>query len=85
MPDAGTLEPVYARPAEEVEILVLGRNQTLGELLQQWMDPIEQYGFLLAYREQASPRRMLPQTEITLRFLPDDHWLRGVDVALDAD
>ncbi|HKJ00850.1 MAG TPA: M23 family metallopeptidase, partial [Longimicrobiales bacterium] len=84
-PDAGTLDPVYARPAEEVEILTLGRNQTLGGLLQEWMDPNEQYGLLLAFREQASPRRMLPETEITLRFRPDDHWLRGVDVALDAD
>jgi len=68
-----------------VEILTLGRNQTLGGLLQEWMDPNEQYGLLLAFREQASPRRMLPETEITLRFRPDDHWLRGVDVALDAD
>ncbi|HSG07866.1 MAG TPA: M23 family metallopeptidase [Longimicrobiales bacterium] len=84
-PDAGTLEPVYARPAEEVEIVTLGRNQTLGEVLQGSVDPNEQYGLLLAFREQASPRRIRAHTEITLRYRPDDRWLRGVDVAINAD
>ena len=84
-PDAGTLEPVYARPAEEVEILTLGRNQTLGELLQGSVSINEQYALLMAFREQASPRRIRADTEITLRYRPDDHWLRGVDVAINAD
>lgn len=84
-PDAGTLDPVYARPAEDVEILTLGRNQTLGEILQGSVDGNEQYGLLLAFREQASPRRIRANTEITLRYRPDDHWLRGVDVAISPD
>jgi murein DD-endopeptidase MepM/ murein hydrolase activator NlpD len=79
------LDPVYARPAEDVEILTLGRNQTLGELLQGSVDTNEQYGLLLAFREQASPRRIRVNTEITLRYRPEDHWLRGVDVAINAD
>jgi murein DD-endopeptidase MepM/ murein hydrolase activator NlpD len=51
------------------------------------MDPNEQYALLLAFQEQASPRRMKVGTEITLRFLPqdEDRWLRRVDVALDRD
>jgi murein DD-endopeptidase MepM/ murein hydrolase activator NlpD len=81
----GRLNAVYARPAEDVEILTLGRNQTLGGLLQRAMGPNEQYGLLMAFREQASPRRIRAETEITLRYRPDDHWLRGVDVALNAD
>lgn len=84
-PDAGTLEPVYAEPAEDVQVLTLRRNQTLGELLAGSMEGNEQYGFLLAFREQASPRRMREGTEITLRYRPDDGWLRGVDVALNSD
>lgn len=79
------LDPVYARPAEDFEILTLGRNQTLGELLQGSVDANEQYGLLLAFREQASPRRIRVNTEITLRYRPDDRWLRGVDVAINPD
>lgn len=84
-PDAGTLDPVYATPAEDVEILTLGRNQTLGEVLEGAVAADEHYAVLLAFLEQASARRMRPGTEITLRYRPDDGWLRGVDVALNAD
>ena len=84
-PDAGTLETVFARPAEDVEVLRLGRNQTLGELLQGAVEGNEHYALLLAFMEQANPRRMQMGTEITLRYRPDDRWLRVVDVALDPD
>ncbi len=84
-PDAGTLDPVYAQPAEDVEILTLGRGQTLGELLNSQVDANEQYSLLAAFREQASPRRMRAGTEITLRYRPEDRWLRGVDVAVNSD
>lgn len=85
-PDAGTLDPVYARPAEDVRVLSLGRGQTLGELLEGAVDGFEQYNaLLLAFREQASPRRMREGTEITLRYRPEDGWLRGVDVAMSRD
>ncbi|MGD8320202.1 MAG: M23 family metallopeptidase [Gemmatimonadota bacterium] len=84
-PDVGTLDPIYAKPAEDVQVLKLGRNQTLGELLQSQIDANEQYSLLLAFREQASPRRMQEGTEITLRFRSDDRWLRRVDVAINRD
>jgi murein DD-endopeptidase MepM/ murein hydrolase activator NlpD len=84
-PDAGTLDPVFARPAEEIEILTLRRNQTLGELLDPSVSANEQYAMLLAFQEQASPRRMRPGTEVTLRSLPGGAWIRAVDVTLDSD
>lgn len=83
--DAGTLDPIYARPAEDIEVLTLGRNQTLGEVLEGAISGDEHYGLLLAFLEQASARRMRAGTEITLRYRPDDRWLRGVDVAINAD
>ncbi|MFQ5538701.1 MAG: M23 family metallopeptidase, partial [Gemmatimonadota bacterium] len=84
-PEVGTLDPVYARPAEDIRVLTLGRGQTLGELLQNVVSPGDQYALLLAFREQASPRRMKAGTEITLRFRPEDGGLRGVDVAMSRD
>lgn len=84
-PDVGLIDAVYAPPAEHVEIHSLGRGQTFGELLYGAIDPNEQAALLLAFQEHASPRRMRPGTEITLRYLPEDMWLRGVDVAISPD
>jgi murein DD-endopeptidase MepM/ murein hydrolase activator NlpD len=83
--DVGTLDAVYARPAEDVEILTLARNQTLGELLQGAIDASEQSAFLLAFGQHASPRRMRAGSEVTLRYRSDDHALRGVDIAINSD
>jgi len=84
-PDVGTLDAVYAEPAEEVEIYTLGSGQTLGEILTGIFDANEQYAFLLSFREQASPRRIRAGTEVTLRYLPDRGALRAVDVAVNSD
>lgn len=84
-PDVGMIDPLYAPPAETVEIRSLARGQTFGELLDGVMSANEQAALLLAFREHASPRRMRQGTEVTLRYLPDGAWLRGVDVAVSAD
>lgn len=84
-PEVGTLDPVLAEPAEEVEIVTLGRGETLGEVLAATMDPNEQNAFLLSFREQASPRRIRDGTEITFRYLRDEEALRAVDVGVNAD
>jgi len=84
-PDVGVLDPVFAPPAEEVRIHSLRRGQTFGELLWDAIDANEQASLLLAFQEHASPRRMRQGTEITLRYLPDDGSLRGVDVAISPD
>jgi len=83
--DVGTLDAVYARPAEDAEVLTLGRSQTLGELLQRVVPSSEQSEFLLAFRQHASPRRMRAGSEVTVRYLSRDHVLRGVDIAISSD
>ena len=73
-------------PAEIVERRSLREGETLGEVLTDAsLDANEQEVLLLAFREQASPRRMRVGTEIALRRRPEDRWLRGVDVALNPD
>lgn len=89
IPDVGLLSPLYARPAERVVVRTLARGETVGEILLTAMDANDRYSLLLAFREQASPRRMRPGTEIAF------HWLesgdsegeapRRVDVTLNRD
>jgi len=89
VPDVGLLSPVYARPAERVEVRTLTRDQTVGDILLAAMDANDQYSLLLALREQANPRRMRPGTEVAFRWIDDevgegDH-LRAVDITLNKD
>jgi len=69
-----------------VEEVRLRPGQTFGEVLQAasvgWSD---QNAVLLAFREQANPRRMRDGTLITLRRLRDSESLRGIDVNLSKD
>ncbi|HSM06898.1 MAG TPA: M23 family metallopeptidase [Longimicrobiales bacterium] len=82
--EVGTLGTVYAEPAEELEVRALGNGETLGEVLAENLDFVDQQALLMAFREQASPRRMRVGTEVTLRYLSEGE-LRGVDVALSRD
>lgn len=84
-PDVGRLERLHVPPAEEVRVYSLRSGQTFGGLLQGTLSANEQAGLLMAFREHASPQRMRQGTEITLRFLPEEDNLRGVDVALTPD
>lgn len=85
-PEVGPLVPVVAAPAELTEEIRLRPGQTFGEALQAasvgWS---EQNALLLAFREQANPRRIREGTRITFRWLRDDERLRGVDVSLSDD
>jgi murein DD-endopeptidase MepM/ murein hydrolase activator NlpD len=85
-PEVGPLAPVVAAPAERLEVVHLQQGQTFGEVLQRaevgWSD---QNSLLLAFREQANPRRMQDDTRITLRWYPEGDGLRGVDVTLNKD
>jgi murein DD-endopeptidase MepM/ murein hydrolase activator NlpD len=84
--EVGPLEPILASPAERLEVIRLRRGQTFGEVLQDVaLNWSAQNDLLLAFREQANPRRMKDGTKITLRWLPDEEYLRGVDVALSRD
>ncbi|MFO8175042.1 MAG: peptidoglycan DD-metalloendopeptidase family protein [Longimicrobiales bacterium] len=85
-PEVGPLHPVVAAPAEVMEDVRLRSGETFGEALQAaslgWS---EQNALLLAFREQANPRRIREGTRITFRWLRDREWLRGVDVSLNRD
>lgn len=85
-PEVGPLSPVVAAPAEERQEVRLRYGETFGEALQAasvgWS---EQSALLLAFREQADPRRIREGTRITFRWLPDRERLRGVDVNLSSD
>ncbi|MGD8363053.1 MAG: hypothetical protein PVJ04_16620, partial [Gemmatimonadota bacterium] len=71
-PELGLIAPVIAPPAELLQEVRLSPGQTFGEVLQAaavgWS---EQNSLLLAFREQANPRRMRDGTLITLRWLRD--------------
>jgi len=85
-PEVGPLEVVVAAPAEMLQSTSLQVGQTFGEVLQVanvgWSD---QNSLLMAFREQANPRRMRDGTRITLRWFPGRDVLRGVDVTLSRD
>jgi murein DD-endopeptidase MepM/ murein hydrolase activator NlpD len=85
VPDVGAINPLYAPPAENLEIVALGGGDTFGDLLYPVMSANEQASLLMAFREHASPRRMRQGTEVTFRYLRQDDSLRGVDVALTPD
>jgi murein DD-endopeptidase MepM/ murein hydrolase activator NlpD len=84
-PDVGRIDRIHVPPAEIVRIYSLNAGQTFGGLLNGVISANEQAALLMAFREHASPRRMRQGTEISLRFLPEDEHLRGVDVALTPD
>ena len=83
-PEVGPLETIRAEPAERHEVRLLGRGETLGGVLGESLDRAEQQAVLLAFEEQASPRRLKVDSEIVLRFV-GEHTLRGVDVVLNPD
>ena len=86
IPEVGPLAPIVAAPAELREEFRLGSGGTFGAVLQAasvgWS---EQNALLLAFREQANPRRIKNGTRITFRWLREKEWLRGVDVTLSRD
>ncbi|MSR35790.1 MAG: M23 family metallopeptidase [Gemmatimonadetes bacterium] len=83
--EVGELAPVVARPAELAEVRSLDSGQTLDQVLGGFIDGNDRQSVLVAFQEQASPRRMKVGTEVTIRYRASDHWLRGVDVALNPD
>jgi murein DD-endopeptidase MepM/ murein hydrolase activator NlpD len=86
VPTVGLIEPVFATAPERVELRALNRYQTLGDLLLDVLDANDQYSFVLALRERASPRRLRPGTEVAFRWLTAaPSQLRSVDITIDAD
>ena len=84
--EAGTLDPVHARAPERLEVRALSRGATFGQIL--WdagLDADEHAGLLLAFAEQANPRRMRLGTEVRLRWRGEPERLAEVEVGLDRD
>lgn len=85
-PDAGSIAPLVAAAAEEVQVEVLNSGETFGGILNRTeLTSSEQQALLLAFREYGDPSRLRVGTEISFRFTRDDGYLRGIDVALNAD
>ncbi|MEZ4414903.1 MAG: peptidoglycan DD-metalloendopeptidase family protein [Gemmatimonadota bacterium] len=85
-PDVGMIRPLQAEPPLSFDVHTLGTGQTLGQLMEAASLTInEQQELLMAFREQASPRRMRTGTEVTFQRNTRDGSLRAVDVALSPD
>ncbi|MDH3225019.1 MAG: hypothetical protein OEO23_14960, partial [Gemmatimonadota bacterium] len=85
-PDIGALDAVYAREAQRIEPMELTPGATFGQILTDaGLDANEQSALLLAFREQASPRRMRAGTEVRLVWRGDREWLNGIEVDINRD
>ncbi len=85
-PDSGMVQPLYATPPLHLDIRTLGGGETLGQLLEAAnLSAAEQQEVLMAFREQASPRRMRAGTEVTFQRHVGTRDLRAVEVGLSPD
>ena len=85
-PDAGLLDAVNARVPERVEVREIRSGATFGQVL--WaagLEPGDHNNLLLAFGEQANPRRLRSGTEVEMRWRGDPERLARVDVVLDRD
>ncbi|GMR13044.1 MAG: hypothetical protein BMS9Abin29_1241 [Gemmatimonadota bacterium] len=86
IPDVGEVGVIHADPAERIEMRRLVAGRTFGGVLSAALSANEQASLLLAFREQADPRRMRPGAEISFRWVSGfPEQLRGVDVSLNSD
>jgi murein DD-endopeptidase MepM/ murein hydrolase activator NlpD len=84
--DTPLLDAVYARPVEKVETHVLEAGQTLGAVLARAaITGNDLADLLLALRQQHSPRRLRPGSEVTVRRWQNTDQARVVDVRVNAD
>jgi len=85
-PEAGLLDPVRARVPERVEVHEIHSGTTFGQVL--WSAGLESpdhNNLLLAFGEQANPRRIRSGTEVRMRWRGDPERLARVEVGLDRD
>lgn len=83
-PESGTVEAVYARAAESLEVRTLEWGETLGEVLYASLPDRDAGALVMAFKEQARPAELRAGTEIAFRYV-GDQYLRGVDVPLSRD
>ncbi|HUE76551.1 MAG TPA: peptidoglycan DD-metalloendopeptidase family protein [Longimicrobiales bacterium] len=89
VPDPEATAPVvaaqYASPAESLQTHVLGRGETLSEVLTRAKLGSHLSGLVLALREQIDPRRLRENTLVEVRRWAETGSPRAVEVALNAD
>ncbi|MGI9625344.1 MAG: hypothetical protein ACR2QM_00795, partial [Longimicrobiales bacterium] len=84
--DVGDLGPVYAKEAERIDVKELSDGETFGQILDDaGLNANDQNGLLLAFQEQASPRRMRVGTEVRLVWRGDREALKGIEVDVNKD
>ena len=77
---------MYARAPERLEVRHIDPGVTFGQIL--WgagLDANEHDNLLLAFDEQANPRRMRSGTEVRIRWRGNPERLAAVEVSLDRD
>jgi murein DD-endopeptidase MepM/ murein hydrolase activator NlpD len=84
--EAPTLAPRYAPPVERIQTHVLGRGETLSDVLQRAsFNGTVLADVLLGLREYLNPRRLTDGVEVTVRRLVKDDAPRSIEVRVNAD
>lgn len=86
VPETDTLDGVFANAPEVVEVRSLSAGVTLGQILEDaGMDGTDRNNLLVAFREQANPRRLRSGTEIRIVRRHSGAQPYRIDVAIDRD
>lgn len=84
IPEVEVARAVYAAPPGRVEVQKLSYGQTFGQVLEDaGLGIADRLGVLEAFREEAEPRRLRTDTEVSIRWV--DERLHGIVVTLDRD
>ncbi len=84
--DAPTLAARYAPAVERTETHVLGRGETLSDVLARAsLNGADLADVLLGLREYLNPRRLTEGVEVTVRRLVKDDVARSIEVRVNAD
>ena len=86
VPETDTLDGVFANAPEVVEVRSLSAGVTLGQILEDaGMNGTDRNNLLVAFREQANPRRLRSGTEIRIVRRHSGAQPYRIDVAIDRD
>lgn len=86
VPETDTLDGVFANAPEVVEVRSLSAGVTFGQILEDaGLDGTDRNNLLVAFREQANPRRLRSGTEIRVVRRHSGAQPYRIDVAIDRD
>ena len=84
-PDAGSTEPLIARPTEHEQVLLVDRGETLGDLLLDIVPAAEWGDVVLVFSDLANPRRIRAGSRVRVRSEGEGTPVRSVEVSLNRD